>query len=43
LRALPGVQDIVPFAINLAFDEAGALKTFVLAQLNRARTKTFRV
>jgi tetraacyldisaccharide 4'-kinase len=43
LRALPGAQDIVPFAINLAFDEAGALKTFVLAQLNRARTKTFRV
>jgi tetraacyldisaccharide 4'-kinase len=42
LRAFPGTSDIVPFAVVLAFDEASTLKTFVLTQLNKARTKKFR-
>jgi tetraacyldisaccharide 4'-kinase len=42
LRALPGTQDIVAFAVTLAFDDVAALRTFVLTQLNKARTKTFR-
>jgi tetraacyldisaccharide 4'-kinase len=41
LRALPGAHDIVPFAINLAFDEAGALETFVRTQLNKARSRNW--
>jgi tetraacyldisaccharide 4'-kinase len=42
LRALPGAQDIVPFAVTLAFDDPAALKTFVTTQLNKARMKKFR-
>jgi tetraacyldisaccharide 4'-kinase len=42
LRALPGASDFQPFAVTLAFDDVAALKTFVLMQLNKARTKKFR-
>jgi tetraacyldisaccharide 4'-kinase len=42
LRALPGTSDFEPFAVTLAFDDVAALKTFVLMQLNKARTKNLR-
>jgi tetraacyldisaccharide 4'-kinase len=42
LRALPGASDIVPFTVTLEFDNAAALKTFVLTQLNKARTSNSR-
>ena len=42
LRGLPGAQDIVPFAVTLAFDDTAELNAFVLARLNKARTNKFR-
>jgi tetraacyldisaccharide 4'-kinase len=42
LRGLPGAEGIVPFAVTLAFDDAAALRMFVMERLNIARTMKLR-
>ena len=42
LRGMPDAESIVPFAVTLAFDDAAALRMFVMEMLNRARAIKFR-